>query len=192
MFSKNRIITAYRRPKNLKEILAPSKFKNTRNYNEINLDDVGCFTCENRCDLCTNYLESSKKFTSYSTNRFYCIKQHLSCKSKNIIYLISCKKCRVQYVGSTRNEFKVRFRNHKSAMLTKKTTCEVAIHFNSAPHKLSDFSFMCIESIHNLENIEQNLLNREAYWCTQLFTYQPFGLNKRLEINSRNRINYNN
>ena len=51
---------------------------------------------------------------------------HLNCKSKNVIYLVNCNKCSVQYVGSTSNEFKVRFRNHKSTMLTKKDTCEVA------------------------------------------------------------------
>ena len=75
-------------------------------------------------------------------------------------------------------------------MLTNKKSCEVAIHFNSTPHKLSDFSFQVIESLENLDNIERDLLNREAYWCTQLFTFQPHGLNKRLEGNSKNRINY--
>ena len=75
-------------------------------------------------------------------------------------------------------------------MLSKKKTCEVAIHFNSTPHNLTDFSFLVIESLNNLENVERDLLSREAYWCTQLFTFQPFGLNKRLESNSSNRINY--
>ena len=31
-------------------------------------------------------------------------------------------------MGSTSNELKVRFRNHKSAMLTNKTMCELAVH----------------------------------------------------------------
>ena len=75
-------------------------------------------------------------------------------------------------------------------MLNNKKTCEVAIHFNNTPHKLRDFSFLVIESLKNLDNIEQDLLTREAYWCTQLFTFQPYGLNKRLESNSKNRIHY--
>ena len=193
IFSSKRIVTAYRRPKNLKEILAPSKLRETIaiNTNNSSNDRVGCFKCNSgRCDLCKNYLQGSVKFTSFATKRFYHIKQELSCKSKNVIYLVSCNKCKLQYVGSTRNEFKVRFRNHKSSMLTKKKTCEVAIHFNSKPHKLSDFSFLVIESLYKLDNIERNLLNREAYWCHQLFTFQPFGLNKRLESNSAHRINY--
>jgi hypothetical protein len=47
----------------------------------------------------------------------------------------------------------VRFRNHKSAMLTNKKTCEVAIHFNARPHNLSAFPFICIESMISLEII---------------------------------------
>ena len=43
------------------------------------------------------------------------------CDSKNVIYLVSCKKCRLQYVGSTTTDLRIRFRNHKSAMLTNKT-----------------------------------------------------------------------
>ena len=56
---------------------------------------------------------------------------------QNVIYLVTCTKCSVQYEGSTSNEFKVRFRNHKSAMKTNKYTCEVATHFNKSI--LSDF-----------------------------------------------------
>ena len=40
-------------------------------------------------------------------------------------------------------------------------------------------------------NIDVALTNREAYWIAQLFTQAPFGLNKRNEQKSRNRIQYN-
>lgn len=65
-------------------------------------------------------------------------RQHANCKSKNAIYLVTCNKCKVQYVGSTSNEFKVRFRNRELAITTKKTTCEVTVHFNKEKHALSD------------------------------------------------------
>ena len=52
-------------------------------------------------------------------------------------------------MGSTSNEFKVRFRNHKSAMLTNKATCELAVHFNNNEHHISDFEFIVIEKIIN-------------------------------------------
>ena len=101
-------------------------------------------------------------------------------------------KCNLQYVGSTTTEFKVRFRNHKSFMKTSKKTCEVAIHFNRAPHVLSDFTFQCIDQIQNstFEDTEKLLITKEAYWSAQLFSLAPFGLNKRQEFRSKNRIHY--
>ena len=76
------------------------------------------------------------KFGCAASGRFYKIKQRVGCTSKYVVYVVNnCKKCNVQYVGSTTstNEFKVRFRNHKSAMNTGKKTCEVAIHFGELP-----------------------------------------------------------
>ena len=71
-------------------------------------------------------------------------------------------------LGSTSNEFKVRFRNHKSAMSTKKTTCEVAVHFNKEKHQLSDFEFIVIKQICNIDdkhNVDKRLFTREAVCC---------------------------
>ena len=79
-------------------------------------------------------------------------------------------------------------------MITKKNTCEVAIHFNKETHVLSDFDFVIIEQICNSSDnnsLDDRLLTREAYWNAQLSTLQPYGLNKRSEFNSRNRIRCN-
>ena len=104
-----------------------------------------------------NCLKEDKIFYSACTDRYYSIRQHLDCKSKNVIYLATCKKCKVQYVGSTSNEFKVRFRNHKSAMLTNKTTCELAVHYNRIEHQMSDFKFIVIEKL--LMKVTVKLIN---------------------------------
>ena len=40
-------------------------------------------------------------------------------------------------------------------------------------------------------NVDKRLLTREAFWCSQLCTLQTYGLNKRSEFNSKNRIEYN-
>ena len=34
-------------------------------------------------------------------------------------------------------------------MLTKKTTCELAVHFNRVEHQMSDFEFIVIEKVVN-------------------------------------------
>ena len=145
LFPRGSVIPAFRRSKNLKELLAPSRLK-TAAEGRTDHHNNGCFKCNrNRCDLCKNFVVESKSFLSFKTEKKYTIHSSLSCDSKNVIYLASCKKCRLQYVGSTTTDFRIRFRNHKSAMLTNKTTCEVAVHFNKIPHTLDDFSFQCID-----------------------------------------------
>ena len=136
---------------------AATKFQQRSNYSSNNTP-AGCFKCKNKCDQCKNY--------------FVDIRQELNCRSNNVIYLVICKTCKVQYIGSTTNEFKVRFRNHKSAMLTSKATCELAFHFNTKEHHMSDFEFIVIEKIVNetVNNIDKLLLTREAFWCSELCT----------------------
>ena len=186
IFPDRSIIPAFRRPENLKELLAPSKLRSrTRTHIHQGGVTLGCFKCHSKCDLCRNYFTKSSSFTSFITGKTYQIKELLSCESHNVIYLASCNKCRLQYVGSTTNNFKIRFRNHKSHCKNNRRTCELSKHFNDSPHVLSDFSYICIEALtHVLSNIEVALTNREAYWISQLFTQAPYGLNKRDEQKS--------
>ena len=94
IFPSKSIFPAYRRTKNLKEILAPSKFRKNEARNETLEDDRGCCKCNKRCDLCKNFLIQDTKFESFATGRIYRINQKLSCTSKNVIYLAACNKCK--------------------------------------------------------------------------------------------------
>ena len=103
------------------------------------------------------------------------------------LFLIFLTQSNLQYIGSATTDFRVRFCNHKSAMVTKKKTCEEAVHFNRTPH---EFSFQCIDQVHITANNSSNI-TKEAYWSAQLFSLAPFGLNKHQEFHSKKRINYN-
>ena len=84
--------------------------------------------------------------------------------------------------------------NHTSVS-AKKSTCEIAVHFNKEKHLLSDFELIVIEQIRNIDakrDVEKNRpITREAFLCAQLCTLQTYGLNKRLEFSSKKRIEYN-
>ena len=103
--------------------------------------------------------------------------------------MASCIKCNLQYVGSTSTAFKVRFHNHKWAMLTNKKTCELAVHFNCIEHDISEISFIVIEKITSQGDVAY--IDRLANWTAQLCTLSPHGLNKRREFRSKNRVRYN-
>ena len=59
LFPRGSVIPAFRRSKNLKELLAPSLNEEGQTSHPNN----GCFKCErNRCDLCQNFFVESKFF----------------------------------------------------------------------------------------------------------------------------------
>lgn len=122
-------------------------------------------------------------FTSTSTGRTYSITQILSCKSKNVIYLVTSKKCNGQYVGSTSNDFKT---TSPLSRITKKRACEVVIHFNKEPHVLADFGCLIIEQLVSSIIVLMIVCSQERL----LYTLKPLGLYKRCEFNSKNRIRY--
>ena len=188
IFTEGSIIAAYRRPKNLKELIKPQKPTQIPPGAADNQSRRDCFKCGNNCDLCNNFLKQTSTFSSTVSNKTYQIKECIDCNTSNIIYLATCKRCNIQYVGSTSAAFKVRFRNHKSSI---KKTCEVAIHFNRSLHIFLDLEFIGIEAIYSNTNTDYILLSREAFWSSQLCELSPHGLSKRQEFNSKKRIRYN-
>ena len=80
----------------------------------------------------------------------------------NVIYLISCKQCKEQYAGCAfKDNFKPRFRIHKSDVITGKDRCGVAKHFLSK-----------CTNVNKLKNIEVQLIEQEGnydlegkLWC---------------------------
>ena len=64
-----------------------------------------------------------------SKGKTYFINGDLSCNSKNVIYLITCDKCKDEHIGSA-VDFKPRFRVHKSDIKTKKKRCGTSRYFN--------------------------------------------------------------
>ena len=60
-------------------------------------------------------------------------------------------------------------------------------------HNLEDLVFQCIDQVvvsDDSQNLDNLLITKEAYWSAQLLTLAPFGLNKRQEFHSQNRINF--
>ena len=68
---------------------------------------VGSAKCNGkRCQVCLNVNETDT-FESFQTKQKYKINHHLNCNDKCLIYLLSCKVCGLQYVGSTTDKFRL-------------------------------------------------------------------------------------
>ena len=150
IFPQGCINSVFKRNKSLKELLAPSLYPN----NKVNR--ANSITSCNKCDICKNYLICSNYFTCSVTNRRYYTRGVLHCNCNNVIYLLTCKNCLKQYVGSATN-FKNRFRIHKSDIKINKNRCGTAKHFNGkCKNDNNIFQFLSVQII---EQVYSNATN---------------------------------
>ena len=62
----------------------------------------GCSKCNrSRCKTCL-YLKPAQKVKSHSAGLTYSIRTKSQCDTPNVIHVISCKRCGIQYVGETK------------------------------------------------------------------------------------------
>ena len=59
-------------------------------------------------------MSNSEHFHSNIDSREYRINYSFNCDSSNVVYLLECTVCGVQYVGSTCTPFRLRFNNYKA------------------------------------------------------------------------------
>jgi len=134
------------------------------------------------CRTCPLMNNASITFKSTVTQRTFDIisndTQHLDCSCSNIIYLITCNRCKLQYVGETVQTLRNRMNGHRTAIINQNHS-HISQHFNSTCN-LSDLIVQPIEIIpgdgHSPE-IATLRKSRETFWMKQLRTVYPFGLN---------------
>ena len=100
---------------------------------------------------------------------------HITCTTSNIIYLISCRICGIQYIGETKNSLKKRFYGHRSTVKTQKLYTPVGQHFSLPNHSISDTILQGIDALANRR--ESVRLSREKMWIKHVHTIHPHGLN---------------
>src|SRR5215469_7493688 len=128
-----------------------------------------------KCKSC-NYIVECSSFQCNSTKKVYKLKQNFSCKTTKVIYLITCNRCNMQYVGQTSGTLGNRLSQHLSCIRNKNST-PIGLHFNLPNHNISDFRIHAIEQIKSDTNIKQTLEKRESFWLDKLSTHYPLGIN---------------
>ena len=136
-------IVAYKRPTNVHGMLVHSNLGKPRS-------DFNVTKCDRRhCTHCSTINESNL-FTRTTTSTVHKIHNDLSCTSTDVTYLITCKKCKAQYVGQTHQKCANRMNSHKYYIAHfPDILTNVSDHFNSPGHSVQDFSFMPIDKVSN-------------------------------------------
>ena len=67
------------------------------------------------CKVCT-FQKKKKTFANNEDSDTFKVREglHLDCNSEKVMYLITCKKCQKQYVGSCITRFGTRFNKYRS------------------------------------------------------------------------------
>jgi hypothetical protein len=104
-----------------KNILTPKK---RRGFNFCN---------QKVCRYCPK-LDKTGQVISTVTGKVHTSKTHISCRSSNLIYCITCRKCKKQYVGQTSLKLKSRFVHHFYTVDRPDTSKPVGKHFSQLDH----------------------------------------------------------
>ena len=124
-----------------------------------------------RCVTCS-HLNCNSYFQSTANKKAYTIQDSFKCTSNNVVYLITCTKCKKQYVGYTTNQLNQRINRHRSNIINNKDIY-ISRHFNFSDHNLRNLSVQVIDTAPNIPELKK----LEKFWILTLETYVPKGLN---------------
>ena len=177
-------VIAYRRNASLRDLLVHSTLSHE---NSSSQQPAGIKKCNHpRCLTCSFLQEGQTNYTFFTTNEARKITDSISCHSKNLIYLIECTKCHLQYIGETKRQLNERFGEHRRSILNHhqlSITTPVSLHFNQAGHSINDVHLIPIELIRSKRDSVRKA--REAHLINKAKTLHPFGINRRDETRQR-------
>jgi hypothetical protein len=172
-----------RRSQNLRDILIHAKLPDLKETPSRPLSQSKNKACKARtvCRYCPK-LDKSGTITSNTTGRNYTAMKNITCNSNNLIYCISCKTCKKQYVGQTLSSIKERFKCHFTSITAPDLDNPIGRHFqpSNGHHRLMDITIHILEFIIAPDRTPagQRLRDEnERKWIHRLVTTAPFGLN---------------
>jgi hypothetical protein len=158
-------IVAYKRHKNLQDILVRSKLPPKRPNRVI----LGFGKCDSL--TCTTHafapMGITKKHVCNYTNMSYDIISSINCKTRNVIYKITCEKCPTfVYIGETERSFHERFSEHRRDAENQDPKKPCGIHFSKPGHSVQDIQAIAFEKVFRKD---QPIFRkeRESYWINK-------------------------
>ena len=166
-------LVAYKRPPNIKDKVIRAKVPPMAPRRPVRTQP-GMKKC-NDCNICP-FIYTCSTIKSTSNNLTVDINTSVNCKSTNIVYCITCIKCKMQYVGESERSLKERFNEHRGYVMNKHLSKSTGCHFNLPGHKVSDMRVAIIEKVHDSDPLVRK--QREELFIQKLNTKYK-GLNKK-------------
>ena len=170
----------------------PKEIQRSRfsHYLEDSLDSYQSKPCGKRtCRTCPLIVQSST-FSSTKTSQVFQLQHSLDCGSSEVVYLITCARCGLQYVGETalplrQRLWKYRNRIESTEPHTNLTLVEEHFRPENDHEGMQDFSIIPIaQRINPTEDPTYGSFLRqtiEEFWIKVLRTKDPDGLNTKFK-----------
>ena len=128
------------------------------------------------CKCCTAISKKCRVTSTYNNNT-YPTQRYSCCSTRNVIYLLECRKCTKgnQYVGQTSRPLRKRLAEHRTASNVK-THLPLYKHFlQKADHNFErDVRITILQA-----TTKSSLLKTENQWIKAMDTIYPRGLNSK-------------
>lgn len=159
-----RVISAYRKNKNLSDWLVRAKLPSTGTLVRTSPKKL-----ESQF-LGLQYIRNAKN------KKIVEIKQKFGVNSKNCVYVILCSKCGKKYIGETKNDLSTRMYQHRYNIRQKKEVDTLLVsHF--LLHGMDAIRIAGLQRGSNWTDKERK--QKERLWIYRLGTREPFGLNMK-------------
>ena len=179
---------AFRRPRNLKDMLvkATTQYPPPTPLEKPEVIPLRNTTCPKITCVYCKYLDKNKTATSSVLGitlkcKVYC---RISCLTPNVVYLITCLKCNLQYVGETKRPLQKRIYEHMRTINKFGSpgiqSTPVSEHFNNNCSRPARLRFQILETIRGDPTSIETLTHRrkrELWWILNLRTLDPLGIN---------------
>ena len=173
----SKIIFGNRRPKNLREHLVKAKLP----FAPRCTNKPARSRCKTRdCRYCPR-INVSGRIKCRLNGRDYSTRTQVDCKSNNLVYCISCKRCSKQYVGQTKRRLMDRMCEHYRTITREDPAFAVGSHFSSSNgHQgLEDIDIYVLEFMDtpSTDALRPERETVEKKWAHRLRSFFPWGLN---------------
>ena len=187
----------------LDDIFSSTNDIETLTYACGNGNNTHIYRCKNnKCKFKFDFFPTDKILSTVTKRLFDCVIPpgtiYLDCHSPNVIYLLTCNRCHLQYVGETAQKLNERFNFHKTGFRhpTKHGHCRIlSTHFNEGLCKGATYKVQILEKLQGNgrtargaldPSITQFRKSKETEWIRRLRTAYPYGLNDKIgEYTSR-------
>ena len=141
---QNPPMVTYRRPPNLRDKLIPARIPDPPSIRPKRLIP-GMKPCGFNCPT-SPYIEPGTVIESSYTSKKIEINGTFNCKTRNVVYCITCEKCKLQYIGQQDE----RVREHIGYIRNLHTNQPTGEHFNLPGHELYHLKVRILEKFWDL------------------------------------------